>query len=105
MDLTLEQSKDDTYWRYLITAPSMEIIDEWFRALQEKIGEENLIRISPEFYAHDKDKVDLGRSTWTANQVPQFMNKMTFTLLSDVDGRIYNTFNNGQVTDHISGKT
>ncbi|RJE24909.1 hypothetical protein PHISCL_02741 [Aspergillus sclerotialis] len=105
MDLTLKQIKDDVTWRYLIIAPTMETIDEWFRALQERIGCEHIIRVSPEFYAHDPGKVDLGRSTFTGREVPQFMNKMMFILLHDVGGRIFTTFSNNLVVDHTSGNT
>ncbi|KAL3473240.1 hypothetical protein BJX99DRAFT_261550 [Aspergillus californicus] len=97
---------DDAHWRYLITAPSMEVLDEWYRAIQKKLPGDVVTRRSPEFYVHDPNKVDLGRCTWTHNKiVPEFMNHLTFTLLYDVGGRLLNTFYNGHVVDHTNGNS
>ncbi|KAB8231999.1 hypothetical protein BDV23DRAFT_163520 [Aspergillus alliaceus] len=97
--------KDDVHWRYLITAPSLEVMDEWYRAMQKALPTGVITRQSPEFYVHDPSRVDLGRCTWTGhNIVPEFMNRMTFALLNNVDGPLYLPFYNGHVCDHRSGK-
>lgn len=81
----------------------MEVLDEWYRAIQKKLPAGTITRISPEFYIHDQSKVDLGRCTWTGNNVvPEFMNRITFTLLNDVGGRELSTFYNKHVVDHTN---
>lgn len=99
------KSEDEATWRYIIIAPSMEVLDEWYRALQKKLPPGGITRKSPEFYVHDHKKVDLGRTTAKGNQTPEFLNLVKFTLLSDVTGREYVTFYNKHVVDHISGNS
>jgi hypothetical protein len=99
------KSLDEASWRYLIVAPTMEVLDEWYRALQKKLPAGAITRKSPEFYVHDHSKVDLGRTTAKDHQTPEFVNLVTFTLLYDVTGREYPTFYNKHVVDHISGNS
>ena len=78
----------------------MEVIDEWFRALQERIGAANITRVSPEFYTYKAHKVDLRLSTCKAHEVPEFVDRM---MIDEVSGDSVNTLSNGHVVSHVSG--
>jgi hypothetical protein len=69
-------------------------VDAWYRAVQDKVGDEVLQKVSDDFYVFDRTKLNLGRSTSPGNEAPNFMNKIIFQLLSDNEGRNITTFVN-----------
>ncbi|OQD67788.1 hypothetical protein PENPOL_c003G08213 [Penicillium polonicum] len=89
-----KNSNDDWSWRYVIIAPSYDILNEWYEAVRERVAENVLWRVSEDFYVFDRTKLHLGRSTAAGNEAPQFMNKLIFQLQNDNEGRGISTFNN-----------
>lgn len=97
--------RDEEEWRYVIIATNMEVLDEWYRTLQERLPAGAIGRQAPDFYLHDHSKVDLGRTTKVGKETPEFDDRVKFTWLPRVDGRNYVTFYNKHVVDHISGNS
>ncbi|KAJ5981892.1 hypothetical protein N7499_009053 [Penicillium canescens] len=89
-----KNSNDDWSWRYVIVAPSYDILNEWYEAVRARVTENVLWRVSEDFYVFDRTKLNLGRSTAPGNEAPQFMNKIIFQLQNDNEGRGISTFNN-----------
>jgi len=94
---------DDITYRYLITATSLEVLDEWWRVISGKnIG---FARVTPEFYTFSASVVLPPTTVENANYAPQFLNLLMFTLLNDRDGRIFSLFPPQHPSDHVSGGT
>lgn len=97
-----QKELDDWSYRYLITAPTMEVVDEWWRVVSAKYKAPK--RIQPDFYLHSSGEFNLSTSIQAGQVASDFLNKMIFTLLEDRDGRIQSTFfNYYPLSDHISG--
>ncbi|KAF9893321.1 hypothetical protein FE257_011753 [Aspergillus nanangensis] len=92
----------DAGYRYIIMAPRMEIVDEWYRAIATKKHDYDIRRVSPEFYTYNHHKLDVGHSTYSGRELPKFHDIMTFTPL---DSRMSPTFTNQGSVDRISGNT
>ncbi|RYO81188.1 hypothetical protein DL766_007718 [Monosporascus sp. MC13-8B] len=89
-----KNSNDDWSWRYVIIAPTFHILNDWYNAVRGRVGEDVLWRVSDDFYVFNRQRLNLGRSTTTGAEAPQFMNKLIFQLLSDNEGRNITTFVN-----------
>ncbi|KAJ5709627.1 hypothetical protein N7540_012643 [Penicillium herquei] len=89
-----KNSNDDWSWRYLIIAPSYDVLNQWYEAVRGRVAENVLWRVSEDFYVFDRNKLNLGRSTMAGAEAPQFMNKLIFQLQNDNEGRGISTFNN-----------
>jgi hypothetical protein len=85
----------DTY-RYVLTAPNVETIDEWWRAVSSTTGY-GFQRLSTDFYTY-KD------SNWY-NAKPEFDTRLLWTLLNDSGGRTQPLFTNISRSDPVSGNT
>ncbi|RGP77586.1 hypothetical protein FLONG3_4277 [Fusarium longipes] len=83
-------------YRYVLTAPSPEVVDEWWREASQKF---DVKRLSPDFYIFDIDK---GKPHTYA---PEATRKIIFTLLNDIEGRVVPTFNQPVRTDVVSGNS
>ncbi|KAF2867977.1 hypothetical protein BDV95DRAFT_597720 [Massariosphaeria phaeospora] len=93
-----KNSNDDWSFRYVLISPSFHVLDEWYKAVQDKVGEQVLQRVADDFYVFDRTKLNLGRSTAQGNEAPKFMNKIIFQLLNDNEGRNITTFVNGNMS-------
>ncbi|OGM50178.1 hypothetical protein ABOM_001081 [Aspergillus bombycis] len=88
-----KNSQDDWSWRYLIIAPTFDILDDWYNTVKSKVPDD-IWRVSDDFYVFNRNKLRLGKSTAPGKEAPQFMNKMIFQLLSDNENRNIPTFVN-----------
>ncbi|KAJ5645665.1 hypothetical protein N7507_011676 [Penicillium longicatenatum] len=89
-----KNSNDDWSWRYMIIAPSYDVLNQWFEAVKARVADNVIWRVSEDFYVFDRTKLNLGRSTAPNAEAPQFMNKLIFQLQNDNEGRGISTFNN-----------
>ncbi|SCV49576.1 uncharacterized protein FFFS_09112 [Fusarium fujikuroi] len=80
----LKWQTSEPNYRYLLTAPNAETIDEWWREASTK-DPEHVKRLGPDFYSWGS-----GAQAW--DLAPSFLNKIIYTLLNDVDGRIISNF-------------
>ncbi|KAJ5487406.1 hypothetical protein N7530_001706 [Penicillium desertorum] len=92
-----KNSNDDWSWRYVIVAPNQRTLDQWYSAVQDKVADNVLSRVSEDFYVFDRNKLNLGRSTADGHEAPRFMNKIIFQLLSDNEGRNITSFVNSDI--------
>ncbi|OQE11868.1 hypothetical protein PENFLA_c071G07434 [Penicillium flavigenum] len=92
-----KNSNDDWSWRYVIVAPNQRTLDQWYGAVQDKVADNVLSRVSEDFYVFDRNKLNLGRSTADGHEAPRFMNKIIFQLLSDNEGRNITSFVNSDI--------
>ncbi|KAJ5922522.1 hypothetical protein N7516_010225 [Penicillium verrucosum] len=86
--------RDEEEWRYVIVATNMEVLDEWYRTLQERLPAGAIGRPRKDY-----------QSTKVGKETPEFDDRVKFTWLPRVDGRNYVTFYNKHVVDHISGNS
>ncbi|RBR21284.1 hypothetical protein FVER53590_08682 [Fusarium verticillioides] len=80
----LKWQTSEPNYRYLLTAPDAETIDEWWREASTK-DPEHVKRLGPDFYSWGS-----GAQAW--DLAPSFLNKIIYTLLNDRDGRIVSNF-------------
>ncbi|KAF5695080.1 hypothetical protein FDENT_639 [Fusarium denticulatum] len=80
----LKWQTSEPNYRYLLTAPDAETIDEWWREASTK-DLEHVKRLGPDFYSWDS-----GAQAW--DLAPSFLNRIIYTLLNDRDGRIISNF-------------
>ncbi|KAI1040282.1 hypothetical protein LB505_003586 [Fusarium chuoi] len=80
----LKWQTSEPNYRYLLTAPDAETIDEWWREASTKYPE-HVKRLGPDFYSWGSD-------TQAWDLAPSFLNKIIYTLLNDRDGRIISNF-------------
>ncbi|QLI64638.1 uncharacterized protein G6M90_00g017730 [Metarhizium brunneum] len=92
-----KNSKTDDNWRYLIIAPNFKILDQFYEEARKIVGVNTFWRVSDDFYVYDRSEFDLGKCTTQKKQLEQFKNKLIFTLLNDLGGRVVPTFNNGSI--------
>ncbi|KAJ5191047.1 uncharacterized protein N7498_010032 [Penicillium cinerascens] len=92
-----KNSNDDWSWRYVIVAPSLHTLNQWYNAVQDKVADNVLQRVDDDFYVFDRNKLNLGRSTADGHEAPRFMNKIIFQLLSDNEGRNLTSFVNATI--------
>ncbi|KAI9459273.1 hypothetical protein HD554DRAFT_1679648 [Boletus coccyginus] len=103
------RKEDDDGWRYLITFVNREAADEWWRLIstQPNPWTGKVKRISPQFYTHDPEPLNIGREFFSRDDFPaarEFLDKMFTMLLNDRGGRILSVAPPIKVTDHISGR-
>jgi hypothetical protein len=80
----------------LITAPSLEVLDAWWRAISDKdIG---FNRVTPDFYTFSSLT-----TIQNPNYAPQFFDKLIFTIMND--SRVFKPFPPQEFSNHISGAT
>lgn len=97
----LKYKKTTDTFRYVLAAPSVEVLDEWWRKVSSLDLE--FERLSPEWYTYNQTSVE---STLTnAAQAPEFLNKIMVQLQNDSGGRGFDTFPKQHFTNHISGQT
>ncbi|RBQ68747.1 hypothetical protein FVER14953_08682 [Fusarium verticillioides] len=80
----LKWQTSEPNYRYLLTAPDAETIDEWWREASTK-DPEHVKRLGPGLYSWGS-----GAQAW--DLAPSFLNKIIYTLLNDRDGRIISNF-------------
>ncbi|KAI9571064.1 hypothetical protein HD554DRAFT_2238915 [Boletus coccyginus] len=103
------RKEDDDGWRYLITFVNCEAANEWWQLLSTQPNTWNgkVKWISPQFYTHDLEPLNIGREFFTHDDFPaarEFLNKMFTILLNDKGGRILFVTPPIKITDHISGR-
>ncbi|RGP57644.1 hypothetical protein FSPOR_11962 [Fusarium sporotrichioides] len=81
-------------FRYLLTAPYPETIDEWYR--EASATYDHVKRLAPDFYI-------FGTGTQVWDLAPSFINKIMFTKLNDRDCRVLSTISQPERTDVLSG--
>ncbi|KAF5557445.1 hypothetical protein FMEXI_768 [Fusarium mexicanum] len=91
----LKYQPSEPNYRYLLTAPDAETIDEWWREASTKFPE-LVKRLGPDFYSWGS-----GSQAW--DLAPSFLNKIIYTLLNDRDGRIISNFSQPQRVSVLSG--
>ncbi|KAF5989052.1 hypothetical protein FCOIX_88 [Fusarium coicis] len=91
----LEWQTSEPNYRYLLTAPDAETIDEWWLEASTQ-DPEHVKCLSPDFYSWGS-----GAQAW--DLAPSFLNKIIYTLLNDRDGRIISNFAQPQRVSVLSG--
>ncbi|TFK52887.1 hypothetical protein OE88DRAFT_1733875 [Heliocybe sulcata] len=98
----VKNSKDDATYRYMITFATRETADDWWRALCETRWARHVARITPEFYTHSVGEFNVSASVHKG-YLPQFQDRVFFTLLHDLGGRQMSPLPKQDITDHVSG--
>ncbi|KAG1863951.1 hypothetical protein C8R48DRAFT_672687 [Suillus tomentosus] len=96
--------------RYLITFASREVADEWWRAVSTSptAFANSIQRVNAQFYTHNTSIAHALESLITNGVASQFLGKVFFTLLNDLDlsHRGLNIIPPlGHFVDHISGNS
>ncbi|KAG2049066.1 hypothetical protein BDR06DRAFT_975528 [Suillus hirtellus] len=96
--------------RYLITFASREVADEWWRAVSTSNTSfaNSIQRVNAQFYTHNTDLANAHDSLTTTGVATQFLGKVFFTMLNDLDmnHRGLNIIPPlGHFVDHISGNS
>ncbi|KAJ5770631.1 uncharacterized protein N7511_002682 [Penicillium nucicola] len=99
-------SKTDMNARFVITAPSVEAVDEWF--LDARADGLEATRHSPEFYTYKYD-VAQWIFSWSVGSgteaTKSSRNKVFFTRFNDAGGMFQSMIPNQVAPNHISGNT
>jgi hypothetical protein len=91
--------------RYTVTTPSLEVLDEWWRLVQEK--GDPIERISPDLYVYDWDKMYPYDTLNDDGAAAKLKDRVLFTHWDSVEGNyhIQHMFPNQPAPNHITGKT
>ena len=95
LETNVWQKNKEPYYRYLLTAPDADTVDEWWRAVSAKSS--TWERISPDCYTY----VD----GWPYNIAPEFDQRIIYSALSDRDTGNMTLFSHQERTNHLSGQT
>ncbi|OTB07023.1 hypothetical protein M426DRAFT_318384 [Hypoxylon sp. CI-4A] len=94
----IKYEPNDIIYRWMITAPNADTIDEWWRAVSTPHKkDQGYQRLTPDFYTYSKGH------PWDG--APEFSSRIFFTLLSDRDARIQSLFPHQERADLRSGQT
>ncbi|KAI9158188.1 hypothetical protein HJFPF1_06179 [Paramyrothecium foliicola] len=91
----MSKRNDNNTWRYLLTAPDPDTVDEWWRKVSET--KEDFHRLSPDFYSYTDG--------YPYQVAPEFEHRLIFSVVNNRDASQPSPIAHHQRTDLVSGDT
>lgn len=91
-------------WRYLVTATSVEVMDQFYRYSRAD-GMSHLQRKSPELFTYDYAANYPWHYVYNGKEATKLRGKIFFTTMPAWSANVQLMYNNGFVPDHLSGNT